>query len=569
MLVASLSGVTKSFGGRQILTGLDLAIDERARLGLVGPNGAGKSTLLKILAGQEDANAGEVVCRKGLRVAYLPQHVPGDDRSPLDILRAARPDLEQIEAQLAGCETELADPAVSADLRRIERVLARQELLLARFEALGGPGAEGEARSRLRGLGLSDGVTTLPMAALSGGQRKLVALAACLAKRPELLLLDEPETHLDLPHREHLEGVIRAFEGAVVIVSHDRYLLDETVTEIAELDGGKVTLWPGNYSAYTLAREVRLLRQQQLYVAQQKEIARLEEAIARFKLWASMVVDERHIKQARNKQRQIDAMEKVEKPVLARRKMALQLHAGERGGQKVLELRGVTAAFGEDIVLLDVSLEVRRGERVGIVGPNGAGKSVLAKLLTGELEPADGTRWIGPSIALGYFAQGHETLDPDATPIDLVRAARAYTEPQAVARLGKFLFTYEQARQPIRTLSGGERSRLQLLLLMFGNANCLVLDEPTNHLDIDSAEVLEAALEDYTGTVAMVSHDRYFLDRIADRIVEVRDGDLRSFEGGYTAWAEAQRPKPAPLLAPSQPQRPAQPQQRLGAQRRF
>ncbi len=565
MIIASLNGVTKSFGGRHILNGLDLALDERARLGLVGPNGAGKSTLLKILAGLEDANTGEIVFRKGLRVAYLPQHIPGDERTPLDILRAARPDLEEIEAQLAGCEVELADPAVSADLRRIERVLARQEQLLARFEALGGPGAEGEARSHLRGLGMTDDDMLLPMAALSGGQRKLVALAACMAKRPDLLLLDEPETHLDLPHREHLEGFIRTFDGAVVLVSHDRYLLDETVTEIAELDGGSVTLWPGNYSAYTLAREVKLLRQQQLFVAQQKEIARLEEAIARFKLWASIVVDERHIKQARNKQRQIDAMEKVEKPVLTRRTMALRLHAAERGGQKVIELRDVTAAFDEDIVLLGVNLEVRRGERVGLVGQNGAGKSVLAKLLTGELEPASGTRWIGPSIAVGYFAQGHETLDPDATPLDLVRAARAYTESQAVAQLGKFLFTYEQSRQPIRTLSGGERSRLQLLLLMFSNANCLILDEPTNHLDIDSSEVLEAALEDYAGTVVVVSHDRYFLDRIADRIVEVRDGDLRSFEGGYTAWMEAKRPKPAPAPEATKPpqQRPVQSQRRF------
>jgi ATP-binding cassette subfamily F protein 3 len=574
MIALSLANITKFYGGRRILHQLDLAVDDHARLGLIGPNGAGKSTLLRILAGLEDVDAGEVVRRKGLRVAFLPQHIPAGDATPLEVLRAARPDLAEIEAQLAACETELADPAVAADLRRIERVLARQEQLLIRFEALGGPGAEGEARSHLRVFGLADADMALPLAALSGGQRKLVALAACLAARPELLLLDEPETHLDLPHREHLERLIREFGGAAVLVSHDRYLLDETVTEIAELEHEQITQWPGNYSAYTLAREVALLRQQQLYVTQQQEIARLEEAIARFKLWASLVPDPRHIKQARNKQRQIDAMEKVEKPVLQRRKMALQLHAAQRGGQKVLALRDASLAFGDDIVLLGVTFEVRRGERVGIVGANGAGKSVLAKLLTGELEPDGGERWIGPSIALGYFAQGHETLDPDATPLDLVRLAKPYTEAQAVALLGKFLFRYEQARQPVRTLSGGERSRLQLILLMLGSANCLILDEPTNHLDIDSAEVLEAALEDYEGTVVVVSHDRYFLDRIADRIVEIHDGDAYSFDGGYTSWMETKRPKPAPPAEPAKHDKPPvrpimQPPARLAGQKRF
>ncbi len=538
MVLIGAQSVAKSFGGRRILHDLDLTIADDARLGLIGPNGAGKSTILRILAGLEDMDGGEVARRRGLRAAYLPQHISGDERTPLAIVLGTRPDLAQIEVDLLACETALADPEVASDLGRIERVLERQERLLRRFEELGGPGFEGEARAHLRALGLDDDDIARPMADLSGGQRKLVALAACLAQRPELLLLDEPETHLDLSHREALEARIRAFDGAVVIVSHDRYLLDETVSAIAELDGGKLTLWPGNYSAYELARELALLRQQQLYVAQQKEIARLEEAIARFKLWASIVVNERHIKQARNKQRQIDRMEKVERPVLERRRMALTLRSAERGGNKVLELRGVGLAFSEDVVLVDANLLVRRGERVGIIGANGTGKSVLARVLIGDLEPTTGTHWIGPSIHLGYFAQGHETLDPDATPIALVQALKPMYEQQAVAQLGRFLFTYEQCRQPVRTLSGGERSRLQLLLLMIGGANCLVLDEPTNHLDIESAEVLESALERYDGTVLVISHDRYFLDRIADRIVEVRDGALESFEGGYSAWAE-------------------------------
>lgn len=536
MTLINAHSLAKYFGGRLILSDLDLALNEGARLGLVGANGSGKSTLLRILAGLEDPNGGELARKRGLRVAYLPQHLPGDDRSALETVCDARPDLVEIERALAACETDLAAPAVMADMRRIEQVLARQEQLLRRFEELGGPGFEGEARAHLRGLGLDDDDIARSTRLLSGGQRKLVGLATCLAQRPDLLLLDEPETHLDLPHREQLERFIREFDGAVLMVSHDRYLLDETVSQIAELDKGRITLWPGNYSAYALARELALQRQQELYVAQQKEIARLEAAIARFKLWASIVVDERHIKQARNKQRQIDAMEKVEKPVLQRRKMALELRGAERGGHKVLELGDVSMAFGENIVLLGASELIRRGERVGIVGANGTGKSVLGKILAGLLPPTQGTRWQGPSIEIGYFAQGNETLPPDATPVELVRLARPQYEEQAVALLGKFLFTYEQARQPVRALSGGERSRLQLLLLMMGHANCLILDEPTNHLDIDSVEVLEGALERFEGTVIVISHDRYFLDRIADRIFEVRDGELLSHDGGYTAW---------------------------------
>jgi ATP-binding cassette subfamily F protein 3 len=299
-----------------------------------------------------------------------------------------------------------------------------------------------------------------------------------------------------------------------------------------------VALWPGAYSAYTVARELALQRQQERYTAQQKEIAHLEEAIARFKLWASIVVNERHIKQARNKQRQIDRMEKVERPVLQRRRMALALRAHERSGQRVAELRGASVVYGERIVLLGVDLLVRRGERIGVVGPNGAGKSVLLKALLGAQPLDEGERKLGPSVNPGYFAQGEETLDLGKTPMEIVRELKPGYENQAMAQLGRFLFTYDQARQPARKLSGGERSRLQLLLLMLGGANLLALDEPTNHLDIESAEALEAALESYDGTVIAVSHDRYFLDRIADRILEVREGEVLSYEGGYSAWRE-------------------------------
>jgi len=482
--------IAKSFGSRAILNGLDFDVDPGVRLGLIGPNGGGKSTLLRILAGLETPDAGELTQRRGLRIAFLPQQLEGDSRN-------------------------------------------------ARQTVLGGsrdPDVDWRAGALLGGIGLDEDDVVKPTRVLSGGQRKLVGLAACLMQDPDVLLLDEPEAHLDLEAREHVEQLMRSFDGAVVAVSHDRYLLDETVSQIAELSGGVIRLWPGNYSAYTIARELELQRRQQLYVTQQKEIARLEEAIRRFKDWAHRVVDERHIKQARNKQRQIDRMAKVERPVLERRRIALDLRPHTRGGDRVVELSDAGVELGGMPILARVDVTVLRGERVGVVGENGAGKSVLLRVLAGELDLGEGERKAGPSIRFGRLAQDRRPDDPAATPLELVRRAAPIAEGEAVSRLMKFLFSYEQVRRPVESLSGGEWTRLQLLLLMLQGANCLLLDEPTNHLDIDSVEMLERALEDFDGTAVFVSHDRYFLDRIADRILEVADGGVRSFEGGWSSW---------------------------------
>jgi ATP-binding cassette subfamily F protein 3 len=538
MALLAARGIRKSFGSRLILDGLDFDIEPGVRMGVIGPNGGGKSTLLRILAGEEEADTGDVTQRRGLVVAYLPQQLEGDARDALETLRSSRPDLDEFERELETIERALAGAA--DDLDRITRLLRRQEDVLARWVAAGGPGFAGRARALLVDVGLDDDDLAKPTRVLSGGQRKLVGLATCLLRDPDVLLLDEPEAHLDVEARERMEQLMRAFDGAVVAVSHDRYLLDETVSEIAELGGGRIRMWPGNYSAYTIARELELQRQRQAYVTQQKEIARLEEAIRRFKDWASRVVDERHIKQARNKQRQIDRMEKVDRPVLERRKIALELRPHARGGERVVELTGAGVSLGGAAILGDVELTVLRGERVGVVGENGAGKSVLLRLLSGELEPRSGERKAGPSIRFGRLAQDRRPDDPKATPLELVRRTAPISEGEAVSRLMKFLFGYEQVRRPLETLSGGEWTRLQLLLLMLEGANCLLLDEPTNHLDIESVEMLEAALESFEGTAVFVSHDRYFLDRIADRILEVSGGAVRSYEGGWSSWRERQ-----------------------------
>src|SRR5829696_1061709 len=502
MALLQLRGIVKSFGSRTILDGLDFDVDPGARVGVIGPNGGGKSTLMRILAGLEEPDAGESAQRRGLRLAYLPQQVAGDARPALETVRAARRDLDGLERELAGVAEQLG--ALGDDLDRMTRVLRRQEELLARWTAAGGPGFEGRARALLLDLVEEDDVER-PTQLLSGGERKLVALAACLVQEPDVLLLDEPEAHLDVEARERVERLMREFGGAVVSVSHDRYLLDETVT-------------------------------------QQKEIARLEAAIRRFEDWARRVVDERHIKQARNKQRQIDRMEKVDRPVLERRKIALELRPHARGGDRVVALRdGASIELGGSPILVDVDLDIVRGERVGVVGENGAGKTILLRTLAGQIQPVEGERVAGPSIRFGYLAQDARPEDPRATPLEVVRRAAPISEGEAVSRLMKFLFAYEQVRRPLTTLSGGEWTRLQLLLLMLRGANCLLLDEPTNHLDIESVEMLETALEQFDGTAVFVSHDRYFLDRMADRILEVAAGDVRSTDGGWSYWRSRNR----------------------------
>lgn len=569
MIIADLNNLARTYGGRTIFTELNWTIQSGEKIGLVGPNGVGKSSLLRLIAGIEPPDAGALTLRRHARVAYLPQEYAGEaGRSVLAELLAGRADLAALDARIAELEAQLADPQLCAKLEALAVVLDEHTRLLDRYADLGGLALRGRAEALLRELELAEEHWERPMGELSGGQRKLVGLARCLLSEPDLLLLDEPDNHLDLQRKAMLERVIAEFRGAVVLISHDRYLLDETVGLIVELEpgpgGARLQRWEGNYSAYVAQRELALLRQQADYTAQQKEIARLEAAIVRFKQWASIVVNERHIKQARNKQRQIDRMDKVERPVLERRRMALEFRPRLRGGAKAVELRAVAKAFGERIVLLKALASIQNGERVGIVGPNGAGKSVLLRLIAGLLEPDVGEVWVGPSIERGYYAQHHETLTLEQSPIAALRALRPISEGEAVAKLGRFLIPYAAATQPIARLSGGEKSRVQLAGLMLSGANCLLLDEPTNNLDIPSAEVLEAALEEFAGTVVVVSHDRYFLDRVVDRVIAIEDGELQSYLGGYSAYAEQVYPAPP---APT-PVKPAPPAQRITQQRR-
>ena len=553
MIIINLDNVSHRYGTHPVLDGVSCEIQAGQKIGLVGPNGAGKSTLLRLMAGELRPDSGFVARHKDLRIGYLAQEPVLDPlRTVWQEVLSASEELMRIDARLRRLEARMADPEVYGDEDALNRVLEAHARTQAEFERLDGYRHESRAREALQLLGMGPEVLVQPVSTLSGGQKKLVGLAKLLAAGPGpsglgLLLLDEPDNHLDLEGKSRLERFLANYPGTVVIVSHDRYLLDATVGSILEVEDHRLTLYLGNYSTYAVEKKLRQLRQQQRYEAQQKEIARIEAAIARFEQWASIVVDERHARQARSRKKMLERMDRVEKPVLERRRMGLELN-GWRGSQKVLEVVDLDKAFGQEpgpngpgaehVVLAGLDLLVWHGERVGLLGGNGAGKSVLFRCVLGWEFPTGGVIKVGPSVRIGYYAQEHETLDPNRTLIEEIRQVKPMYEQQAVSLLGRFLFPYQMARQQVRDLSGGERSRLQLAKLMLSDANFLLLDEPTNNLDLPSCEVLEEALEEFEGTVLVISHDRYFLDRVVDRVVELEEGALTEYPGDYTYYAE-------------------------------
>lgn len=542
--VARLGKATLYFGAQEVFRDLSWQINHDARVGLVGPNGAGKSSILKLLAGEMETSAGLAQITRGVRVGYLPQEVHFQlHRTVLEEALAASPTLAALELEMHGLEARMGDPAVYNDARKLGRIMERHARLLQDFEAQGGLNFDNRVRATLRGLGFGDGDFDLPLSALSGGQKKLVGLAKLLIEQPELLLLDEPDNHLDLRGKEFLEKLIADYPGAVVIVSHDRYLLDIVAEEIAELEDGRLTLYVGNYSEYQFEKHQKLLRQQQMFQIQQREVQRLEFSIRRLMGWGAGQ-NEKFVRRARSMQKRLDKMERVDRPLLERRSIGLDLNSQRRGSNKVLDVQHLAKTFpdprgvGQNDVLRDVNLTMWLGERVGIIGSNGAGKTVLFRCVLGQQAPDRGEVYIGPATTISYYSQEHDTLQFDNTVADEIRRVRPMIDRELFGLLGRFLFTAEDSKKKIRNLSGGEKARVQMARLMLQGANLLMLDEPTNHLDIQSAEVLEESLADYDGSLLMISHDRYFLDNVATRIVELENGELTEYLGNYTYYVE-------------------------------
>ncbi len=540
MIQIQLSNVTLILGAKRIFENLNWEIQRGQKIGLIGLNGAGKSSLFRLILGEYSPELGGSVTRARLiTTGYLPQQPELDlTLTAFEAALAGNPRATEVHAELEQVEESLGDPAIYGDDRKLAGALDRQHRLIEEYNSFGGDSYPERVRSLLLGLGLAESELTKPLSVLSGGQKKLVGLARLLLVRPNVLLLDEPDNHLDLPGKIYLEKLIREYEGTVVIISHDRYLLDAAVTHIAELEDGKLTLFEGDYSSYVADKELRLARQDELFRAQQHEITRLEVAIKRFAIWGKVYDNEKFAAQAKSMQKRLDKMDKIEKPVIDRRRMDLRELNGWRGSNKVLELAGVSKSFGSERVFKDLNQIIWHGERVGLIGPNGAGKSVLLRILLGEEKLDKGEVKIGPSVSIAYYAQEHETLDFNQTVLDAVRYAGEMSESRAIAFLLRYLFTYKQVSQKISELSGGERSRLQLALLVLSGANFLVLDEPTNNLDIASAEVLEQALTDFVGSVLVISHDRYFLDRTVQRLLAIENGQLVEYQGGYSDYLE-------------------------------
>jgi ATP-binding cassette subfamily F protein 3 len=532
-----------NLAGHQILNEVTLEINQGDRIGLVGPNGSGKSTLLKLILGELTPDSGTIIKMPNVTMGYLPQVVDYDsDQALIEFALKLPPKLAKVEETLTEIEKELAQPEVYENPGKLSRALERQAQALDDYETLEVARYQSQVREILSHFCFSPADFETSLKHLSGGQKKLLALTKLALEKPDILLLDEPDNHLDLSSKILLEKFLHQYKGAVVIVSHDRYLLDESVTKIAELTEGKTTLYVGNYSAYTTERELRRLRQEQKRAAQQQEIAKIEAAIKRFEHWARLVVDERHIKQARSRRKRLEKMaergEIIEK--VAEQKIMNIALDGWRGSTNALAIEDLTMMFDGEILFSDLDLLIRHGERIGLIGPNGAGKSVIFRLVLDELEPTEGGVKIGPSTRIGYYSQEQQTLTDwmDLTPLQLVRDTKPMTENTGVAKLIKFAFTYEQAHQKIRTLSGGEQSRLQLLRIMLQQPNFLLLDEPTNNLDIPSVEALEKSLDEFEGAILIISHDRYFLDQTVDEVYELKEGKLTNYKGGYTDYLE-------------------------------
>ena len=547
MISISLSNLTLILGAKTLFHDLSWEIQHDQKIGLVGPNGAGKSSLFKLIIGEFTAEPGGGIARtRGVTIGYMPQQPEFEPSAEAyQLALDGNPRVNELERELENIESRLGDPSVYDDEKALTRALELHDKTLVEYESLGGASYPEHVRDLLRGLGLPEAEFAKPIGVLSGGQKKLICLARLLLLNPDVLLLDEPDNHLDLPGKALLEQLILDYPGAVVLVSHDRTLLDAAVTYITEIEDGRLTTFPGNYTEYILDKQERLARAEELYQIQQRSIARMEMALKRYKLWVQ--VSDKFASRVHSMETRLKKLERRDRPVLERRKMGLELN-GWRGSSQVLELVDVEKSYARP-VLIGVRFLIRHGERVGLIGPNGAGKSVLLRLILGLELPDAGEIKIGPSIKTGYYAQEHETLNLNMTLIDTVRRAGKLSESNAVAFLLRYLFTYKQASEKIRTLSGGERSRLQLALLVLSDANFLLMDEPTNNLDIASAEVLENSLSDFVGTVLVISHDRYFLDRTVTRILVLEDGRVKEYIGGYSDYAEKTRieARPEPL----------------------
>jgi ATP-binding cassette subfamily F protein 3 len=543
MIVVSANDLHKRYGPQVVLDGATLQVKMGEKVGLIGPNGCGKTTLLRAIVGEIEPDQGHLSIQHDVRVGYLPQ-IPdlNGEQTVAESAQEALAPLLQIEHQ---AEDLLNRVNETQDEKERQRLLHRHAELLEHFRRAGGYEIKRRVEQVLAGMEFDAALQQRPVKALSGGEQSRLSLARLLLAAPDVLFLDEPTNHLDIEATEWLEGFLAQYDGAAVIVSHDRYLLDRTVSRIVEMRQGKTFSYPGNYTAYEEQREREIETQWKEFKKQQAHIEHEEEFIRRYHYG-------QRAREARGRAKKLARLERVDKPPVDPKAPALSFVPEVRGGDVVCEFHDVTKAFGPQVLVKGLTLTLLRQERLAILGPNGSGKTTLLRLLMGTEKPTAGRVRVGHNIRPGYFDQEQATIDPTKSVIEEVWQIRpSLSEGQMRGYLGRFLFSDETPFDRISTLSGGERARVALAKVMLAGSNFLLLDEPTNHLDIPAREALEEALLEYAGTLVVVSHDRYFINRIATKILHLEDGRARLYLGDYDSFrekrrAEAAAPKPAP-----------------------
>lgn len=532
IMILSCSNICKSFGENDILKQVSFHIEDHEKAAIVGINGAGKSTLLKVLIGKLNADDGVVTWAKGASIGYLAQHQDLEGAETIyDALLEVKKPVIQMEARIRSLELEMK----SASGDELETKLSEYSRLNHEFEMADGYSYQSEITGVLKGLGFTEDEFSKPITALSGGQKTRVSLGKLLLTKPDILLLDEPTNHLDMESIAWLETYLRNYSGAVIIVAHDRYFLDRVVTKIIELDMGHCTVFSGNYSAYSDKKAMLRDAAIRAYLNQQQKIRHQEAVIAKLKSFNR----EKSIKRAESREKMLDKIERLEKPTQANDSMDIRLEPDVVSGNDVLTVTDLSKSFDTQTLFTNVDFEIKRGERVAIIGNNGTGKTTLLKIINGIIPADSGQIRLGSKVHIGYYDQEHQVLHMDKTLFQEIQDTYPnMNNTQIRNTLAAFLFTGDDVFKLIRDLSGGERGRVSLAKLMLSDANFLLLDEPTNHLDITSKEILESALNRYTGTVLYVSHDRYFINRTATRILDLTDGSFINYIGNYDYYLE-------------------------------
>lgn len=531
MAIVNVSGLSKSFGIDTILEDVSFLIEEKDKIGLVGINGSGKSTLLKILAGKLPYDSGNIFVDKNLKIGYLSQDANFDGKQTIrQALSSIFKEQQAMESNLRKLEELMSSPEVYQDEKRLENLMHQYSSLFEEFKSRGGFEVESRIRGVIRGLGFVD--EDAQISTLSGGQKTRLALGSVLLQSPDLLLLDEPTNYLDLESIQWLEGFLKDYNKAVLVVSHDRYFLDKVVNKIFELENGRISVYGGNYSDFINKKHEMMKVLLKHEENRQKEIERLQKNIQTF-------ISHRKYSQAESRRKRLEEL--LPKSVIkySQADLKIKFNALEGSGKEVLTLEDLSFSYGEKPILTSLNLKVYRGERVGIIGPNGIGKSTLLKLMAGELEPKEGKIHFGHNVCPVYFEQEQQDLSPDATILEEVyNSAPGLTLTEVRSFLGGLLFSGDEVEKQIKVLSGGEKSRVALAKAILQGANLLLLDEPTNHLDIMSKEKLEEALNSFDGTIIAVSHDRYFLSKIATRIWEFNNGSVVDYNGNFEYYQE-------------------------------